>query len=306
MYKFLKNVVIASLPLVLLATAYASYLATGGQIARNDVKSLIKRLSVSATYTLTADNNGGDCAKIGIWEDGTSTCKLTDSLALGDSIYIKDSFVKLDGNNQTMEGDGNSIAIHILGSRGVEVYDLKIRGYKQGIFMQNATLAKIRNIDITQSEINAMVMLGGSNYNLIEDNRVSHSGLHGINVGTSHGNRFIGNYATDTRDGIRLQNSHGNIFIANFFEKNRIEGLDFHSSTENLVFYNRYVDEEIAVISDLIADVNRYQLDFGGNEYSAYDEPEEGCEDKNSDGFCDAPYKFDGVIDTKPLVKGSL
>ncbi len=43
-----------------------------------------------------------------------------------------------------------------------------------------------------------------------------------------------------------------------------------------------------------------------GNHYSDYDEPREGCNDTNEDGFCDQPRKIEGgsLVDLYPSIYG--
>lgn len=57
-----------------------------------------------------------------------------------------------------------------------------------------------------------------------------------------------------------------------------------------------------AVITGGSGNVFNLGLPVGGNWWSNYDTPAEGCSDVNSDGFCDTAYSFSGGIDSLPRV----
>ncbi len=304
MNSLLKKLATFIAPVVIMVALYFIYLAKGGDVAREDVKAYIKNMRVSADYTLSLGAHGGDCEKIGDWDNEKFSCTLKNTLKDNVSIQIAADNLILDGNNMVMHGQGDKVAIYVINQRMITIKNLKIEGYQDGIYMQNAKSVTVSNIDAKNNEQYGINMSGGSNNNVIENNRIGPSVLHGIAVSSSHGNQFVGNTISNNRDGIRTMNSSGNVFIENIFSNNRIEGLDFHNSTGNRVIFNSFItDKEVSILSDISADKNFYNVSAGGNYYSAYDEPVEGCDDINGDGYCDKAFEFVGVNDKYPFVK---
>jgi len=158
-------------------------------------------------------------------------------------------------------------------------------------------------------------MKNNSNNNIISFNYIGESFLstfnsnslgHGIRIDDSQNNSIINNIITKTKDAIRLQNSNHNTITRNNIFDNRVEGLDFHKSEGNKIFFNNFDEPEaIPVISIPPRFSNEFFSSKGGNYYSNFDEPAEGCTDQNFDNFCDEPFLFKGGEDSLAFVKRS-
>lgn len=304
MKTLLKILFLSLTPIAILVGLYSVYLVAGGEVAREDVKAYIKQLKVDADYTINSHTGGGDCEEIGEWDSEKLTCTLKGSLDDNITIRIASDNLVLDGNNQLMNGLGDKVAIYVINQRMVTIKRFKIVSYQVGVYMQNAKSVIVSDMDISKNTWHGIVISGGSDYNVIRDNNIGPSTLHGIAVSSSHGNQFISNSVTNNRDGIRTMNSHGNVFVGNVFTRNRIEGLDFHGSSRNLVFYNSFItDGEVPLIRDIASHDNTYFIMAGGNYYSIFDEAKEGCNDLNTDGLCDKAFEFGIVTDRYPFVK---
>jgi len=84
--------------------------------------------------------------------------------------------------------------------------------------------------------------------------------------------------------------------------------LLLHESWNNIVYANAFIDNYVGyTIYQAEIDGgggNSFNLPapWGGNYWSNFDEPSEGCYDSSpADGFCDAPKTFPGGADNLPL-----
>ncbi len=95
-----------------------------------------------------------------------------------------------------------------------------------------------------------------------------------------------------------------------------IAGNSLSSNTYGLYISPPFANPDISVyhngFDNNITDAHvsgDYQIDFGiglpggGNWWSNYDSPEEGCNDNNGDGFCDAGHAYTGGSDSLPWTR---
>ena len=221
--------------------------------------------TVPSTKTITED--GGQCNLIGVW-DGVSTCTLPENGEVEESIQIVGSGITLDGNGATLLGpDGKNAGVFIPSGTGVTVKNLNITGFGNGIYLAGAENCEIRG-------------------NTIMD--ASDSGIKifpkGGDVGG--GNKVTGNQILSAGYGIY------NMRFPNTFQRNTIRSTTYALDGNVLgTFYNNNLignqhPSHSLKSQDLSAD-----LPFGGNYWASYDSPYEGCEDFDTDGFCDDPYE---------------
>jgi parallel beta-helix repeat protein len=249
------------------------------------------------------NERGGECIKLGVWNAETTTCTLSGTPLTGTRILIIGDGITLDGNGKSLLGTGEGIAVGVYDSLKVEVRDLAITGYRAGVQLGNTESARLHQLAISEMSQGGISLRSGARHNVIENNRIGPMEGHGIDAVNADGNQIIGNHIYETKDGIRLQNGFGNVISGNSFVRNRVEGVDFHASGTNRVVLNDFLTvDEIPIIDQNAERINFYHTSSGGNHYSVFDEPSEGCHDTNGDGFCDRPYTFHGGEDQRPLV----
>ena len=114
-----------------------------------------------------------------------------------------------------------------------------------------------------------------------------------------------GNYISNsTYNGLELSNTRNITLSNNLIANNAIGLYTFNVSGFNNSFYNNDVvgnTTQVQVVSAPSNIVYHLAAPTGGNYWSDYDTPGEGCDDTNSDGFCDAPYSFTDGADNLPL-----
>jgi len=147
------------------------------------------------------------------------------------------------------------------------------------------------------------IYLRNTTNSVLSGNTVTNSG-EGITVEFCSDNVLKGNQSSNnTWAGIALRNSTGNRVVGNFASANGSTnfgyGLDVSSSSGNMVYNNEF--DNVRQANDA-GGGNSYNLSSptGGNHWADYDTPAEGCNDGDSDGFCDAPYIFSGGQDDLP------
>ncbi|PIS41018.1 MAG: hypothetical protein COT26_00250, partial [Candidatus Kerfeldbacteria bacterium CG08_land_8_20_14_0_20_43_14] len=95
-------------------------------------------------------------------------------------------------------------------------------------------------------------------------------------------------------DGIRLSSSSDNIITNNVILNNSL-GISFGPPTNstNKIYNNNFVNNSTQIfigVNDSGSNVFNLATPTGGNYWSNYDTPAEGCNDTNNDGFCDLPF----------------
>ncbi|MFA5831347.1 MAG: NosD domain-containing protein [Candidatus Paceibacterota bacterium] len=104
-----------------------------------------------------------------------------------------------------------------------------------------------------------------------------------------NGEKQIGIYFSGSASNNRIHNSTvtgESVILLNIYDT---------LSSNNLIYNNNFIGN--SQVTD--ADGNSFNLTkpIGGNYWSEYDTPEEGCANENNDSFCDAPYVFEGGRD---------
>ena len=171
-----------------------------------------------------------------------------------------------------------------------------------------------------------------SNNNNIKYNRVINNNANGIRLVESNGNTILGNTADDnTYHGIDLENSNDNLITYNsannseypsgimlYYSNNNVVmgntvcangryGIQVEFSKENLIYKNNLINNE-----DSNAHEHPYpnEWDDGaiGNHYGDFDEPAEGCKDRNKDGICDFECTISGSssVDRYPTISPQI
>ena len=261
--------------------------------------------SFGETFGIENDENGGDCNEIGIWDNTRKTCYLNRDLAINDQILIiNTNGVTLDGQGHRITGDGLSDGIYIGNSNNLKILNLQISNTRNGIFLNNSSDNTIANVTTVWNTENGIWAIHDSDNNIFKNNLSGFNLQHGISIGDADNSFIIDNLITQTKDAIRLEKANYNTVSGNYVWENRVEGIDLHESSENLI-YNNNVFETIAisVLDDCEECASQYFMNNVGNYYQVYDEVSEGCSDFDSNGICDEPYIFDEGIDQFPSVE---
>ncbi|MDP2167087.1 MAG: right-handed parallel beta-helix repeat-containing protein, partial [Thermodesulfovibrionales bacterium] len=205
------------------------------------------------------------------------------------------------GNNNIIERNNSmyhhAFGIFVASSRGNTFTDNILHGGQWGISLGNShNNALLRNVVNSTYPIN----IGNSSNNTVAENTIS--GSLGIELASySTSNKFFNNRIATTYRAISIW------YFANsnvFYNNNVIQGgwgwLPIYCGTE--------------------AGMNTFSLEApsGGNYWGNYDSPEEGCNDANNDGFCDAAFvtcvgtdylpwtKQDGWLTPETLIGGTI
>ena len=144
----------------------------------------------------------------------------------------------------------------------------------------------------------------------IIDNTILNNG-DGINIqsfATNANTRITGNIIRLNNNGIVLLSSSDNAVTDNTIESNQA-GIFMSSQPpffipsriiNNRIFNNNLINNTVE-ITTLGIGLNFFDngLPDGGNFWDDYDEPTEGCNDANNDGFCDAPRVISSTLNIK-------
>jgi parallel beta-helix repeat protein len=161
----------------------------------------------------------------------------------------------------------------------------------------------ILNNSVIGNNANGIRLVKSSNC-IITNNTAKNNKYNNIQLEESHNNKISANTAIDSgySTGIMLYFSDNNIVFGNTATGNNRYGIHAQFSKNNRIYLNNLVDNK---------DSNAYEYPYPnlwydgkiGNLYSDFDEPGEGCKDKNSDNICDFEYQISGSssIDLYPI-----
>jgi len=182
----------------------------------------------------------------------------------------------------------------------ITVGGLETKNNQDGILLINTTSSEITGNN-SKNNTNG-IKLSFSSGNLIADNIVNEN-LQGVEIHSSSANTFQGNNITNNGStgyggfGVFLYVSTENTLIENNIVDNNIAkgqletmGIWTYNSHSNKIYHNNFKNNSRQLYTFLSDNLFDNGYPSGGNYWSDYDTPEEGCLDSNDDGFCDAPY----------------
>lgn len=231
------------------------------------------------------ETNGGDCNSIGVWDNNTKTCTLTQDVY--DSISLYGVGLTLDGNGHSViDPGGNSRGIDT--RRNQTVKNINVDGFFFGIWVGTGT----QIINSSARNNRSGIVVWRASRTLIKEN-----------------------YVTNNAYGIRILHTHSswpnNVVTKNTTYHNGYWEIEIFEADNNVVYNNNiirdpslappYYRKGVIVWYQTIGNVFNLAAPIGGNYWSLFDSPEEGCEDLNTDGFCDSPFYFSGGVDNLPL-----
>ena len=241
------------------------------------------------------------------------------------NIYQCDNIV-LDNITITNHTAGNGFGLAVYTSRNVTVRNSNFSNNNRGIRLGTGTDAGgAHNATVEHSAFNRNSLTGieaddtdsvtlynntltyhidsgdeglfiyQSNYWNVSENDFSHNyaGIRDDNYNDY--NNFTGNnFVNNTYAGIYLIYSDNSIYRENVFLDNA-RGVKIYSSGANYnLFYHSNFYSSSTVHAESPDTDNQFNTTGMGNYWDDFDTPGEGCEDGNSDGFCDAQYNTSG------------
>lgn len=254
-------------------------------------------------------------------------------------IRIDDNDITLDGNGHSMRCSDSpsylywSEGIAITGN-GVTVRNMEVSGCTIGTWLRSTDSARISGNYFQGNDVGAIII--GVN-NTVTGNLFADNG-HGVQVGNesaewTEGTIIQTNLFYSNATGILLTSTADNLISGNYIHGNgggtgidmagasrntinhntvtghttgtKLSGFllfSYAKSSDDNVFYgNNFMDNTIQA-SVLDGSGNQFSIaaPAGGNHWSNFDSPGEGCDDADSNGFCDSPLAFAGGQDDLP------
>lgn len=278
--------------------------------------------AASDGWHIKDDPTGGECSLIGVWDTTRKTCTLSQDLSQG--VIVDSDNIILDGNGHMITGTGSGNGVDLSGRTGVTLKNLNIEKFTYGIYL-NSSDHNILADNTASFNMPIGILLSSSSNNTLTSNtalnnyggiRVEYGSSNtltrnttklntasGINVVYSTNNTLASNLLSDNDYGVFLYYSSSNIFTSNTLSSNNY-GIIFSSSGNNQIYENNFVTNSTPIDAFGIGN-SAFNLTtpIGGNYWSNFDTPAEGCNDVNGDNFCDAPYIFTGGQDNLPWTK---
>lgn len=176
----------------------------------------------------------------------------------------------------TIKNTGSNSGIKILSNNNNIVYN-NILGNERGIYVRH-----------------------GDNNN-ISRNNISSNNLYGIHIYHGEDSKIYDNILLSNRYACRIQSSYDNTIFYNYFSKNDYGIYFCCGATDNIAYYNTFVDNNYWNANDYVGGNIWYKQDENkGNYWDDY----QGS-DKNNDGIGDISYNitYDGTKnDPYPLM----
>ncbi len=283
-----------------------------------------------STYYLYDNATGGNCTSFGTWDWGTKTCTMTQDVY--QAIFIRANGITLDGNGFSSLDSDEYYAVYSYNLSDVTIKNLNISGSTYGILALEGNNLTVTNNSVSGGNYGIFARSADTNNNVtITNNTISNPRSYGIyalfvnNSNVSIDQNTIsgpgGSY------GIDIENRSGAVAITN----NVISGFYYgisadspdnwtitnntisNSSRYGLYLFNRYNGSVSVYNNNFINNptqiFNYYYgtrsffnqaAPVGGNFFSNFNTPGQGCNNANSDSFCDSPYYFNGGQDNLP------
>ncbi|OPX79022.1 MAG: hypothetical protein A4E45_00982 [Methanosaeta sp. PtaB.Bin039] len=220
--------------------------------------------------------------------------------------------ILLAGGNNRVEGisarSNQHSGIFLNSSSSNLLADNLAEANRYGIFVVTSERNTIIRNQAVGNEVCGIFLMRSSNFNQLNDNLLL-GNKDGLSLETSRGCSVVGNNVTANQRGIVLQNRNDTESIDAAQRKDESGRISiryrpdeavstYNTSDENLpettsntLYLNRLVGNSENAWDD---GSNRWNNETVGNHHSDYDEPAEGCRDRNRDGVCDSPLQISG------------
>lgn len=260
-----------------------------------------------STLFITDTAGGGDCAAIGNWDEASKTCTLTADVS--QTIQVNSPSVTLDGAGYTLAPAimGTPLGVFVPQSN-VTIKNLTIRDFVIAVALYDADQSLVTNTTITNNYYgihgvytDSATIRGNTIKSNLGDPKL------GMEFFWSSHNTIVGNTIINVFGGIQL--FVGN--VNNTLTHNSITSLNTGLYINQLSNHNSIYSNDItapanphpAYVDQSSGNVFNVAAPIGGNYWSVFDTPGEGCVNANHDDFCDAPFLFYGGQDDLPRIK---
>jgi parallel beta-helix repeat protein len=218
-------------------------------------------------------------------------------------IVVQRDNIVIDGANYMLQGvqEQGSRGIDLTGRMGVTVTNMKIEGFDYGIYLLGASKNTIHENDLTRNYVG--IWLVNSINNTISKNSLTRNEMWAIFLRESSNNQLSEN--TMTLHGnytVYMRLCTDNKIFENNIANNNM-GIFFVESDDNIIYHNRFVDNQ-GHASNLNS-VNIWDNDYpsGGNYWSNYKEIYPDAAQIENLGIWNIPFEIDEEnIDRYPLV----
>ena len=291
--------------------------------------SVITSLTDFSAYAVTIqdDPTGGECNQLGTWDPSTKTCTFTHDDNNITSIDIVSDGITIDGNGFKKFAAPNNSGFFATSVNDVTIKNVNIIGALHGINIQQTNGFTITG-NTFEGSANGMTIIGGGNH-FISGNTFIVYDFHGTGIVLRSSNNEITDNIFSGEDthpanrgnfGILCSSAVGNLLSNNIFDPNQnvqhgivlsggcndtvvtentfanhfFSGMQVRGNSGNQIFNNNFINNPNPAIegSDVTGIVWNLLAPIGGNYWDVFDIPAEGCNDDNSDGFCDDPFVF--------------
>lgn len=183
------------------------------------------------------------------------------------------------------------------------IVDGSVSKKNNGILLLNTNNSNFTNIKSTDNSYG--IQLSESSNNNTFKNNILNSNNYGIWVGHSYSNFFESNIINSNNHGIILFGSSNNVINDNKISSSNYGIYPGSDSYKNKIYNNNFINnkERIYIYNVNMGNIFNLATPIGGNYWSDFDTPSEGCSDLNNDNFCDAPYFFRNGQDNLPWTK---
>ncbi|MCK4354914.1 right-handed parallel beta-helix repeat-containing protein [Candidatus Parcubacteria bacterium] len=244
-----------------------------------------------------------ECSDYGIWNEGTSTCTLTQDLI--ESIEITESNITLDCAGYNMTGSDTGYGVYVNRKTNVAVKNCTVNNFHSGAFFYYGSNSTLNNNNVSNNKSHG-IRLTHSDNNILVDNIVNSNNDFGICLYYSSYNTITDNDISLNQHGIYIFLSHYNTVTENTLRENTEYGLRMlchwywpagmvMCSKDNEIFHNNFIDNHNSP-EMFVCDTDFLDNDYpsGGNYWSDYtgvDEKSGPEQDQpGSDGIGDTPY----------------
>ncbi|MEK7148449.1 MAG: NosD domain-containing protein [Patescibacteria group bacterium] len=171
-----------------------------------------------------------------------------------------------------------------------------------GIFLYSSSGNTLTSNTSLNNNSRGILLFYSSMGNMLTNNNVSNN-VSGIELYYfSNNNTLTNNTTSNNYLGTYLSYSSGNTITSNTVSNNYY-GIHFYYSSGNQIYNNNFINNSTQTyVSGGSGNIFNLVSPVSGNYWSDYDTPVEGCNDANSDNFCDSPYVFYGDQDNLPWI----
>lgn len=237
----------------------------------------------------------------GIYSYDSNNIALIDNTLLDNYIGIRLLYSK---NSAIIDNNisNNRFGIYIGHSNNITLMNNTSSSNSYGIYLPSSNNNTVTNNTVSSNTYG--ILVSDSSNNILIDNTVSNNSYIGISLNfSSNNNNIMTNNISNNWLGISLYRASDNNFLNNTVSNSSNYGINLHKySNNNKIYNNNFINNQNQVYVDSYSAGNVFNLEAptGGNYWSNYDSPVEGCNDADSDGFCDVPYVFTDGQDNLP------